>query len=66
MTAPPAIRHALRGVDDPLAGYHVGWQDEPQEQDPLEGYTPDWGKKRRTPTAAVTPPPRPTAAGTGG
>jgi hypothetical protein len=42
-------------VDDPLAGYHVDWQDEPHEEDPLEGYTLDWRKKRRTSTAAVNP-----------
>ena len=27
-------------MSDPLADYHIGWQNDPEEQDPLAGYTP--------------------------
>ncbi|HYL22508.1 MAG TPA: hypothetical protein VEU74_12155 [Gemmatimonadales bacterium] len=52
-------------MGDPLAGYHVGWQDEREPEDPLAGYTPDWQKKLAATPAAVAPPPEtpsPTAA----
>jgi len=43
-------------VGDPLRGYHVGWQDEPEEQDPLAGYSADWRtKKPVAPVAALRP-----------
>jgi len=29
-------------MSDPLSGYHVGCQDDPEPEDPVAGYTPDW------------------------